>query len=341
MRVKIYGAGSIGNHLSFASTYLGWQVDVYDIDDVALNRMKYEIYPKRYGAWNENIKLYNVNEAQDKYYDFVFIGTPPESHVDIILKELLNEPKAILVEKPVCCPFKNEIEKLKQNVNDKTRIFAGYNHVVSEGIVKISELISSEKIGEILTIDVEFRENWRGIFEAHPWLEGPKDSYLGFWEKGGGASGEHSHAINLWQYLARVSGFGKIVKIKSMLDFVKNTSLNYDQICSINFKTESSKIGRVIQDVITSPIKKQAVLIGSQGKIEWKCHYEGHNDMITIYNKDNCKITDIKIEKKRQFDFIKELEHIDNVVLKKIKSPLDICYGIETMEVLNEIHNQV
>ena len=61
--VKIFGAGSIGNHLANASRALGWSVDIVDVDGSALTRTKNEIYPKRYGAWDESIRLYLKDEA--------------------------------------------------------------------------------------------------------------------------------------------------------------------------------------------------------------------------------------------------------------------------------------
>ena len=48
LHVKVYGAGSIGNHLAHASRSLNWNVDVVDIDEDALVRMKENIYPMRY-----------------------------------------------------------------------------------------------------------------------------------------------------------------------------------------------------------------------------------------------------------------------------------------------------
>ena len=39
-KVKIYGAGSIGNHLAQASRRVGWDVAVVDPDAKALDRMK-------------------------------------------------------------------------------------------------------------------------------------------------------------------------------------------------------------------------------------------------------------------------------------------------------------
>ena len=125
-------------------------------------------------------------------------------------------------------------------------------------------------------MDVEFRENWSGIFDAHPWLNGPEDSYLGFWKRGGGASGEHSHALNLWQFLARAAGLGEISEVNSFVDYYKTEKIDYDRLCLIHLKTENGIIGRVVQDVIYNPIKKVCTIQGSQGNIEWLCHYKNH-----------------------------------------------------------------
>ena len=38
--VKIFGAGSIGNHLAHASRSLGWNVTICDVDQAALDRTR-------------------------------------------------------------------------------------------------------------------------------------------------------------------------------------------------------------------------------------------------------------------------------------------------------------
>ena len=339
MNVKIYGAGSIGNHFAHASLRMGWNVDVYDNDEIALLRMKNDIYPQRYGEWNNKINLYNSNDKNKKKYDLIIIGTPPNTHLEIFTEIIKEGPKAVLIEKPLCRPSLSDLKKIEQIVLGSTRVFVGYNHVVSEGINKIIELINSGIIGEVITIDVEFRENWKGIFNAHPWLNGPEDSYLGFSEKGGGASGEHSHALNLWQVLSKECGFGNIIDVKSMLYKKNSDKVNYDEICILNINTESKKIGRVVQDVITLPVKKYALLEGTLGKIEWFCHYKQHDDLIKIFNnKDNSTKT-IQIKKNRSDDFLIELQHIQNSILKNVSSPIDLEYGIETMKILEQVHS--
>ena len=105
MKVKIYGAGSIGNHLAHASRKLGWEVDVCDTSPAALERMKAQIYPQRYGQWDRSINLFLNQEAPRGIYDLILIGTPPEYHLSLALDALQENPKAIQIEKPVSPPI--------------------------------------------------------------------------------------------------------------------------------------------------------------------------------------------------------------------------------------------
>ena len=52
MKIKIIGAGSIGNHLGHAARNLEWDVTIVDIDPLALKEPK-SIYPSRYGEWDK------------------------------------------------------------------------------------------------------------------------------------------------------------------------------------------------------------------------------------------------------------------------------------------------
>ena len=157
--------------------------------------------------------------------------------------------------------------------NSSTQVFVGYDHVVGKATKQAEELIQSSIIGTIRTIDVEFREHWGGIFKAHPWLDGPEDSYLGFWERGGGAGGEHSHAVNLWQHFAHISGFGRVVEVSAMVNYIKQGKANYDDLCLMNLRTEKGLVGRVIQDVITLPPRKRVRVQGTNGAVEWISGY--------------------------------------------------------------------
>ena len=102
MNVKVIGAGSIGNHLANACVMQGLHVTIVDIDKEALNRTKNIIYPERYGKWNDNIILTQPDKLDGMQFDIIIIGTPPASHLSLAIEEIRNNPKAILIEKPLC-----------------------------------------------------------------------------------------------------------------------------------------------------------------------------------------------------------------------------------------------
>ncbi len=338
VRVKIYGAGSIGNHLAHASRQLGWDVAVCDLNQAALDRMKTDIYPSRYGSWDSKIQLFLNTQAPRSGFDLILIGTPPEYHIPLALEALKENPKGILIEKPLGVPSLEGCEELSEASGaSSTRVFVGYTHVVGKSMKKVEELISTGVVGEVQTLDCEFREHWEGIFKAHPWLRGPEDTYLGYWQKGGGASGEHSHAMNLWQHLALVLGLGKVVEVTANLTYIKEGKAWYDSLCLLNLKTEKGILGRVVQDVVTRPSRKMARIQGGKGSIEWYANYNPQGDAVMVYEGAQLKDT-ILIPKKRPDDFIDELSHVWSALEKRAPSPLDLEHGLATMAVLAASH---
>ena len=332
-KIKIIGAGSIGNHFANAGIKLGWNVSIFDVDKEALERTKNKIYPSRYGAWDKKIKLLEKND--NKKYDLIIVGTPPDKHLEVAYQELNSEPDALLIEKPLCTPDRENLKSfLKETKSSNTKIFCGYDHVLGKGSSELENVISQNDFGKPLFIDVEFREHWEGIFKAHEWLDGPQDSYLGFSQRGGGAIGEHSHGINYWQFLSYKLGFGKIEFVSSYLDIIKTEKVNYDRIAQLNVISEKGLHGRIIQDVITRPSKKFARVQFENGFVEWYCAQTHDLDEVH-FSKKNGIVEVLKIPKSRPDDFILELKHIDFCLSKKIKSQkIDLSHGIETMAVI-------
>lgn len=339
MKVKVIGAGSIGNHLSHAARMKGWSVDLLDTDTEALRRTREEIYPQRYGKWDSEINLYNTKEAPERVYDIVFIGTPPDTHLKIARQQLAIT-KAIVIEKPLCAPDLQGLAELVLEVKQRgVKAFVGYNHLCGKALHYARQLLRSRVVSPI-TIDVEFREHWGGIFSAHPWLAGPKDSYLGFSDRGGGATGEHSHGINLWQHLALQTGHGRVVEVSANTTTVSESDVDYDQISFAHLKTESGLIGRLAQDVVTSPAQKKARIYCQAGSLEIDLAAgEGMESVSSMID----EIPYVEVFKKtRPDDFIAELDHLEDVLLsegdkKYRESPLNIDRGVETMLVISAI----
>ena len=60
-----------------------------DNDPQALVRARDNIYPTRYGAWDEQIVLKDSSQAMADSADVVFIGTPPDTHIELALTILM------------------------------------------------------------------------------------------------------------------------------------------------------------------------------------------------------------------------------------------------------------
>ena len=336
--VKIFGAGSIGNHLAYACRQKGWQVSICDIDIAALERTRDEIYPQRYGKWDSEIRLARPEELEGEEFDLVIIGTPPDSHMALALKVLEDRPpKVLLIEKPLCTPSLEETERLLK-LRDETGTFVavGYNHTLTQHSVRAAELLGQGLIGRTITISAAFREHWGGIFGAHPWLAGPQDSYLGYWNRGGGAGGEHSHAVNIWQHFARLTGSGRVKEVMAMQDMVNDGKVDYDRLFLVNVKTDQGLVGSIIQDVVTEPPQKTARLQGEEGFLEWWVNWDSGHDSLRYAGKDG-EITEELFKKTRPDDFAGEIDHLGQILAGNIpdSSPISLEYGIETMLVVS------
>jgi predicted dehydrogenase len=338
-KVKVLGAGSIGNHLSNAARALGWSVDLCDIDPKALERARTQIYPSRYGKWDDSIRLFDSAQAPRGGHDLIFIGTPPHVHMPLALEALAESPKALLIEKPLCGPDLTGAAELEERARRAgVAVFVGYDHVVGRATRLATELTANRDLGDLMTLDVEFREHWGGIFNAHPWLAGPWESYLGFWKRGGGASGEHSHAANLWQHFAHVTGAGRVIEVQAMLDMVKDERVDYDRLCVMHLRTERGLIGRCVQDVVTQPPRKWARLQYANGSIDWQCGREPGVDAVTATLPGRVAV-ESKVAKSRPDDFIEELRHIERALASDpAASPISLMRGLDTMLVVAAAH---
>ncbi|HBT81320.1 hypothetical protein A2757_01440 [Candidatus Giovannonibacteria bacterium RIFCSPHIGHO2_01_FULL_48_47] len=342
MKVKIIGAGSIGNHLAQASRRMGWEVSVVDADPKALERMKNDIYPKRYGAWDDSIKLFTPDKEPKGGFDIIMLGTPPDVRMKLALEALKENPKLLHLEKPLCAPDLKGVDEFRAELrkHPETIVVVGYDNAVGQALEEFAKMLRDKVVGNILTLDVEFREHWRGIFGAHPWLAGPWETYLGYWKRGGGAGGEHSHALHLWRHLAEAAGWDKISDVKSSLAFKKEREAEYDYLTTFLLKTESGKVGRVVQDVITFPVKKWARAQGEKGFIEWVGNASPEGDLLR-YQVEGGELIEKIVSKKRPDDFYCETLHYQKLLSGEIKlkdSPLSFERGLEIMKILNKAY---
>jgi predicted dehydrogenase len=338
--VKIVGAGSIGNHLSHACRRQRWSVTLCDRDPEALRRTRQDIYPQRYGAWDDAIRLAEPEAVAGEAFDVVIVGTPPDSHLPIALAQLeAAAPQVLLIEKPLCPPDLSGCDALQRAAQETgTFVGVGFNHTLTRNTLLATRWLRENPIGEVVTLRAATREHWGGIFAAHPWLAGPRDSYLGFTERGGGAIGEHCHAINIWQHFARVVGAGRIREVSAMLDWVDEGGVHYDRIAQLSVRTETGLVGTIVQDVVTEPAKKWLRVQGTRGLLEWEVNADPGHDAIRTRSSDGPgrgATRETLIPKTRPDDFAAEILHVASLLAGDRKdSPVSLERGLETMLVI-------
>ena len=180
-QVKIIGAGSIGNHLAHASRRLGWKVTLCDLDDAVLARTRTQIYPQRYGDWDDEIVLRNVKDAPRDGFDLVAIGTPPDSDVALALDALAGSPRALLVEKPLCSPDLECAEELRSapagmRILDRTNELPDFAETA--GLIMNLDLIIAIDTATVHLAGALGKEVWTLLDYASDWrwLWGREDS---------------------------------------------------------------------------------------------------------------------------------------------------------------------
>jgi predicted dehydrogenase len=345
-KIAVIGAGSIGNHLAFSCRKVGWSVSVFDIDKKALDRFKTEIYPSRYGNFDNSITLETISEFTnypEEYFDAVLIGTPPEFHSEIAAQATKLKPKVILIEKPITGPNKKDLTDLKDLVEENSHItyLCGYNHKVNLATLTASQLVNRIKNDKNINLEVLWQESWDGILKAHPWLEDQNASYLGYSSRGGGAMFEHSHGLDLWLHMARLLDFGNVTSVKANALFQKDGNGNnqYDESIKIEISTESGNPGLVVQDVVTSPAIKTITVKTDSHVLSFGFNDVELGDFVILkeVNTGN-EILKMRIAKTRPFDFDLEINEISNIFNlldsgEHVESILSANYAIYTAQI--------
>lgn len=338
--VLIFGSGSIGNHLANACRKINLSVSVTDISNDALLRMKKKIYPSRYKKWDEKIELIDFEFVFKikKKFDLIIVGTPPSTHLNLIrqISNNINFDK-LMIEKPLTT-YLNKLNKKQMNyLRSKKKIFIGYNHSISKSFIYYQKLIGKINIKDIKMIDVNWREGWNGILNAHFWNKNEFSSYLGNLNEGGGCIHEHSHGIHLITCLTQILNFKLPTKKNIFKNFYyKNNNIYYDNYVNVNWKYSNFSIS-YISDLISEPADKSVCVYTKTKKYELIFNYKKKFDLIKITNLTSNLVKLKYFKKNRSTDFVNEINYIMSVNTQKKynNSVINASKGVETQKLIN------
>jgi predicted dehydrogenase len=335
LKIKIIGAGSAGNHMAFAFKKYNAKITMLDTNSGSLKRSKNQIYIPRYKYWDKNINLV-VKDYDKNKYDCIIISSPPHTHLKILEKNI-NQSNIFLIEKPICEPNIYTIKKFKKIIScNKSKVFlCGYNHRLFPSTKKFRQILKINK-NNFNYLNVNFKENTSGFLKAHSWYKNLSESYLSKQKQGGGSLCEHSHALNLAQYLV-----GDNKKFEFKLKFIKNFKDKksfYDSNANIFYKSKN-KIIEVNQNFETSPSEKSIIADGKNFFLKLNYNFDKSNDNIIYINKNNGVKKIFSFKKKRSDDFGYEANFLyrlmrtkDHNQIKKISKILDAKNSLKTIE---------
>lgn len=321
--VLIVGAGSIGAHLARSSSKRGWGVEVVDISPEAVSRFSQDLYPTRYGVIPSHIQVGEPALAEGKTYDLVFIGTPPDSHAQVLEQYVSQAGRAISIQKPITTYRKSEISRVERIVkeHDHLEFLSGFTHRVSSTVRILRELFRPISAGQRIEMEVNWLESWDGILKAHPWLASPADSYLGHFKRGGGALFEHSHGLDLGLSLMQEFTGSAISGIEGESSIIEENSALYDQSVTVFVDYINGSTLRVRHDVATWPAEKSI-----------KVNAGGWQGKVVISNPESLQIScpsgqvDISanVNKFREEDFDAELREVALVMASRRNAAHDL-----------------
>ncbi len=301
-KILVFGSGSVGAHHAHAARTLNANVFITDINFEQLAYFKNKLYPMRYSKWDKKIRIVNYkdvfNNAQK--YDLIILGVSPFNHLELLKRciKYLNF-KRILVEKPLFI-FNQKIDK-KYFLKHKKKIHCGFNHEVSSSILFIKNFLKKKK--NFSHINIYWKESFKYLLKAHPWIKSLKESYLSDIEYGGGVLHEFSHAVHLTKSLKNLLKSPNEFKFSSKILYKKvNKNKKYDYKSKIFFKNENLNITTFIDGISKVPKKKIKIKSGDE-ELVWERFSQKNIELIKIYKKKRLYLKK-KFNVTRPQDFI-------------------------------------
>tara|TARA_Y100000590_G_scaffold463122_1_gene629057 strand:- start:22008 stop:23006 length:999 start_codon:yes stop_codon:yes gene_type:complete len=307
MRLKflIAGYGSIGKrHLE---------------NLISTNNSKIIVYSKRKDLSNlrkKNIKIFNsLEKCLAEKPNIGFITNETVHHVPTS-KKLANAGLNLFIEKPLSNSTKSVSELVKLTKTKKLVTLMGCNLRFHECIKKIKSLIEQEKIGKIISVQVEcgtYLPDW------HP-NEDYSKGYSARDDLGGGVVLTCIHEIDYLYWF-----FGEVKEVFSFTGKFSNLKIKSDDLSAIIMKFRNNVIAEIHLDYFQKPETRSCKIIGTKGMIVWN----SSNNQVKLYNlKNNKWSTKLKIKNYKKNDmYKKELAHFINCIKQKKKSLNDISQG--------------
>ena len=264
----------------------------------------------------KNIKIFDsLERCISEKPDVGFITNETAYHIPVS-KKLAQSGLDLFIEKPLSNSIKSVSELVKIVKMKKLITLMGCNLRFHDCIKKMKSLIEEEKIGKIISVQVEcgtYLPDW------HP-NEDYSKGYSARDDLGGGVVLTCIHEIDYLYWF-----FGQVQEVFSITGKFSNLKLKSSDLSAIIMRFRNDIIAEVHLDYFQKPEARSCKIIGTKGTIIWN----SLDNEVKLYDLKKKKwITKLKIKNYKKNDmYKKELAYFLQCIRQKRKSLNDISQG--------------
>jgi predicted dehydrogenase len=204
----------------------------------------------------------DANELiNDPDIDAIYVATPPQSHKEYTIMSL-KAGKPVYVEKPMAMNYAECVDMLEASKDAGQKLFAAYYRRALPYFLKVKELLETQSIGKILSVDIKY---------LRPASEADKDVDTQPWRVKKEIAGDGyffdlaPHTLDILDFL-----LGEIIEAKG---FAQNLGGFYKvaDTVSATLKFQSGIIGTGLWCFVSSAQSKEdsVTITGSEGYIRF------------------------------------------------------------------------
>lgn len=311
-RVGIVGCGGIGA-IHFDS-YIAEGLNVVALTDANISAAE-KLSEKSAGA----VVYKNCKELLDKAdVDIISVCTPPVSHEDPVIMSLEHGVN-VLCEKPLSYDINSAYKMRDAAKASKVLIMPAFRHRFIAANIKMKEIVSSGKIGDV----VEFNN----IFG------GPAFNMEGKWftkkeiAGGGCILDTNSHSIDLFRYIV-----GEVVEQHGVMHR-HFTSTNVEDAGTLIVKAQNGALGCMSSSFVYGDGIAYIDIVGTKGRMIYDYF---KSDKLSIKLKDDSEWTLLDVE--GNIGFQEEIAHFAGAVEGKHPLGVTIDDGVRAMEIICSLY---
>jgi len=311
LNVLVVGYGSIGKrHIENLSIFSNLQIFV------CTNR-KYDSFLK-----NKKCKIFSsLDDCIKQKPDIAFIANTTNLHVKTAIK-LANANIPLFIEKPLSNSTKDI--KILLNIIKKKKLVTMMGCVLRfhPAIKKIKQIISENKIGQIISVHAEngsFLPDWHSD-------EDYKKSYASLNDLGGGVVLTNIHELDYLYWF-----FGNVNEVFSITGKFSDLEIDVEDLSSILLRFTNNIIAEIHLDYFQKPSIRSCKIVGTQGTVYW----DSNINNVQLYDVKKKKWVDnLKLKNYDLNDmYMDEIKYFFKCVNKEEKSINSIEEGAKILNI--------